>query len=263
NGRLDAGESCDEGPDNEDGRRGRSNTDCEISECTTGEVRACAESGAQGNCALGEQRCEGGRFGECSIEPESEDSCAVSGDDANCNGVPNEGCPCVEGDELPCGPAIEQGICRKGVSVCEGGRLSECRGAVLPAPRNCASREDNDCDGRPDDTLDAVCACDVGATEPCDAHPGHDGVGPCRAGTRTCELANDGSSRWGACTGAVAPASSDSCTVSGDDANCNGIPNDPCELPGDPLWTFDSSLEGWGIRLTDPSRLSSNSLLSL
>lgn len=30
-------------------------------------------------------------------------------------------------------------------------------GAIFPAPRDCDSADDNDCDGQPDDTLDGIC----------------------------------------------------------------------------------------------------------
>lgn len=58
--------------------------------------------------------------------------------------------------------------------------------ACIPGPRDCTSEADNDCDGRPDNVFDDVCACLPGAVEPCDEHPGLDGRGPCRAGTRRC-----------------------------------------------------------------------------
>jgi hypothetical protein len=40
---------------------------------------------------------------------------------------------------------------------------------------------------------------------------------------------NNATSRWGACNGSVGPAFGDSCTVRGDDANCDGIPNGSCQ----------------------------------
>ena len=194
---------------------------------------------------------------------QAEDSCEVEGDDADCNGLLNEGCPCIEGSESRCGPPGDQGACAFGVSVCEGGKLSECRGAVFPAQRNCGSSADLDCDGRPDDAKDNTCPCVLGKTESCEAHPGFDGKGSCRAGTRTCELASDGkSSRWGVCLGAVAPLANDSCLVAGDDSNCNGTKGDGCASSEvDYLWSFDSGIDGWQIRLTDPERLKAQSSL--
>lgn len=55
--------------------------------------------------------------------------------------------------------------------------------------------------------------------------------GRCRYGERLCSA--DGS--WGPCLGAVGPLPHDSCSVHGDDSNCNGESNDSCacvERPG-------------------------------
>src|SRR6185295_13186425 len=57
-----------------------------------------------------------------------------------------------------------------------------------------------------------------------------DGVGICRAGQALCIAGpNNSSSALGACSGSVGPLVADSCTVAGDDSNCNGIANDGCE----------------------------------
>jgi len=97
--------------------------------------------------------------------------------------------------------------------------------------RNCSSSLDNDCDGRPDNTIDTVCQCAVGKSVTCNAHAGYDGIGSCKAGAQACVAAPNGaSSSLGACTGAVGPASKDTCDP-GNDANCNGTVNDsacPC-----------------------------------
>jgi hypothetical protein len=97
-------------------------------------------------------------------------------------------------------------------------------GAVFPAARDCGSADDNDCDGRPDDTIDNVCTCVLGDIQLCGEHPGRDGTGQCRAGQRSCELGpNNLTSRFGACTGSVGPALQDVCAAVGEDANCDGI----------------------------------------
>jgi hypothetical protein len=106
-----------------------------------------------------------------------------------------------------------------GPSDCSGGRR----------PRNCASHADNDCDGLPDDTLDDVCRCLPGMREPCNGHGEKDGNGPCQAGERVCVATAGGSrSDWGPCTGEIAPKPKDSCTVPGDDSDCDGTPNGDC-----------------------------------
>lgn len=106
-----------------------------------------------------------------------------------------------------------------------GGLPDGCVGSA----RDCTSSADNDCDGKPDSMLDGVCQCAPGQQQTCGAHPGYDGKGACKAGTQKCEISADRtSSRYGACVGSVGPAAADSCAVQGNDANCNGVPNQGC-----------------------------------
>jgi hypothetical protein len=227
---------CDVVPAALDGCEPEDDADCdglpnEDCGCVVGETVSCGALGAVGNCAEGTATCGAtGEYGPCDAQPEAQDSCEEFGDDANCNGVPSEGCGCTdEGAEQPCGPTTDVGRCAFGVSRCEDGAWTECEGAVYPIARNCSSTSDNDCDGQPDNTLDAACQCQTGATQACSAHPGLDGNGPCRAGSQTCVAgANGATSNWGSCTGSVGPAASDSCSVLGDDANCDGTENGGC-----------------------------------
>lgn len=100
---------------------------------------------------------------------------------------------------------------------------------VPTGPRDCASALDNDCDGQPDNAIDDVCVCAPGSVEPCDEHPDLDGKGQCKPGSRTCVAgAGNTTSNWGACEGSVGPGTQDSCTVVGDDTNCDGINNGDC-----------------------------------
>ncbi|HWO08396.1 MAG TPA: Kazal-type serine protease inhibitor domain-containing protein, partial [Polyangiaceae bacterium] len=101
---------------------------------------------------------------------------------------------------------------------------------VVAGPRDCRSSADNDLDGVPDDTLDDVCQCVPDTVEDCDEHPGQDGFGSCRAGTRTCvPSAGYRSSNWSACTGSVGPGARN-CT-SALDNDCDGLPdNSPDEV---------------------------------
>ncbi len=192
----------------------------------------------RGPCHAGLQSCVLGAgsatsdWGVCSgsVGPEDSDTCEVAGDDANCDGTPNGGCGCIEGQLLPCGPSTDNGTCTRGMSVCTGGSFSACQGAVFPGRRDCRSAQDNDCDGLPDNTIDARCACSIGAVQACGTHPGRDGNGPCRAGSQTCVASNqNATSSFGACTGSVGPAQRDSCAAFGDDADCNGAPNSGCQ----------------------------------
>lgn len=237
--RCEAGQwaACDIAPAAADGCEPGDDASCngtanEGCGCSVGQVVACSGIGAKGECAKGQAICgASGEYGPCSIQPKVSDACDVPGDDSNCNGIPNEGCDCSDGETQPCGVESDEGECEFGQSVCVGGKWGECQGAVLPRPRDCSSTQDNDCDGKPDNTIDDVCACQPGASQACDEHPGSDGKGDCKAGTRACVVSADkASSRWAeACTGAVGPQTSDSCTKPGDDSNCDGKENGGCE----------------------------------
>lgn len=199
--------------------------------CVDGATRLCKDDPdlkALGNCWGGVELCAVGHWGACSVVPASKDSCALIGDDATCNGRPNEGCPCVDGNQQPCGPAANVGMCKRGTQTCAGGAWGACTGAIYSAARDCTSAADNDCDGLPDNTLDAVCVCAATTTRPCGQHVGQDGKGRCMAGTQTCVVATDRkTSGWGTCTGSVGPVAADACTPGNDD-NCNGIANEGC-----------------------------------
>jgi hypothetical protein len=223
---------CDGQPDN---------TVDDVCRCPAQASQSCdARPGLDGKgpCKAGTQACVLGNgngssdWGPCSgsVAPTAADSCGVAGDDANCDGVPNGGCTCVEGSTVACGPDKEIGVCKKGTSTCKSGAFTACQGAVFPAQRDCSSPLDNDCDGLPDNTIDNVCTCLIGDVQACGAHPDRDGNGPCRAGTQTCQAGmGNVTSRFGACTGSVGPAQRDSCSVLGDDTDCSGNPNTGCQ----------------------------------
>ena len=199
-------------------------------ECVPGATEPCETHpglDAVGACKAGERLCEASvdglssHWGACagSVGPAAADSCTVRGDDANCDAIPNTGCTCIEAEVVSCGTS-DVGICRLGTTTCTDQRFGACVGAVLPATRRCAATADNDCDGRPDNTIDTACSCRVGAVQACSTHP-EDGVGICRAGSRTCAASASGAtSTFGACTGAVAPAARN-CTSAADN-NCDG-----------------------------------------
>lgn len=226
----DLDNDCDGQPDN---------VADDVCVCAPGNIEPCEEHAGldgRGQCRPGSRTCilgEGNltsNWGACegSVGPGAEDSCAVVEDDTNCDGTNNGGCPCIEGEQKPCGPATENGICQRGSQTCVDGSFGQCVGAVFAAARDCTSDQDNDCDGRPDNTVDNVCTCIIGSAQACGTHPGRDGNGQCRAGSQTCAgRANNATSTFGACTGSVGPALQDTC-VDGNDANCNRMPNEGC-----------------------------------
>ncbi|MEP7051808.1 MAG: hypothetical protein ABJB12_15700 [Pseudomonadota bacterium] len=202
-------------PGNDDSCNGVANEGCG---CVIGAERAC--EGAKGNCANGKQACPDGTWSACSIAPKAQDVC-TPGDDANCNGTPNEGCACENGAVQDCGPTAV-GICKPGKSTCSGGAWGSCTGAVVAAARDCSSALDNDCNGIADNTLDGVCQCKPTLQQACSAHTGLDGKGICKAGSQTCAASsNKSSSSWGSCTGSVGPAARD-CSSAADN-DCNGV----------------------------------------
>jgi hypothetical protein len=222
----DLDNDCDGQPDN---------TIDEACVCAAGTIEPCDEHpglDGRGQCVAGNRTClldEATLITtwsgcEGAVSPGQADSCAIAGDDTDCNGTGNGGCPCIDGDTQPCGPATEEGVCQRGIQTCGNAQFGQCVGAVFPAARNCGSSEDNDCDGRPDNTIDNACTCVIGSVRACSAHPG-DGNGSCRAGSQTCQgRANDSTSGFGACIGSVGPAPRN--CGSQQDNDCDGRPDD-------------------------------------
>lgn len=150
-------------------------------ECTPDETRPCRELDPNllGNCGAGTVRCgRDGTWGACNVTRAEEDDCDTEGDDADCDGTTNGGCPCVTGDTKPCGPETEDGICEFGVSQCEGEVWQACEGATLPGARDCRSSADNDCDGEPDNVIDDVCPCASDGEHRCVGDAPADWLGP-------------------------------------------------------------------------------------
>lgn len=153
-------------------------TDCdgipnEGCSCINGETQRCGSSTNTGPCQIGTSICVNGAFGPCqgAVAPAPRDTC-VQGDDSNCNGNANEGCACLNGQTRACGPDTDVGACQRGSQTCVNGVFAQCLGAQFANPRNCGSQQDNDCDGRPDNTIDNVCQCIPGqGNGPCSGDP--------------------------------------------------------------------------------------------
>jgi cysteine-rich repeat protein len=175
---LPAGRDCSSVDDNDcDGQPdNRIDGACR---CPIGDEQTCDEHptlDGKGPCHAGQQLCVLGEngttsdWGPCSgsVGPSASDACTIPGDDATCDGTPNGGCSCVEGQMIACGPELENGICQRGTSVCRNGAFTPCQGAVFPSTRDCGSTQDNDCDGLPDSTIDGICQCVPGqGNAPC------------------------------------------------------------------------------------------------
>ena len=142
------------------------------------------------------------------------------------------GLACEPGVTASCyaGPAGTEGVgaCAAGMHKCkpDGSGFGACEGEVLPATEDCATPEDDDCDGVANQP-EAGCVCVPAAVEPCYEGPaGTEGVGLCAAGTHTCDALG---TSWGACEAQVLPTAED-CAQPGDE-DCDGS---GCS---DPLWS--------------------------
>jgi len=158
-------------------------------ECEVGDTRSCADAGAKGSCAKGTQTCNSdGQWEACSVAPRPNDTCATGNDD-DCDGVVNEGCPCVEATTRPCSQAGLVGPCATGTQTCSAdGGWGPC--SIRPAAEDtCAQGNNANCAGPPNEG----CICIVGVTTR--------SCGTCDDGTQTCTNGKTG--QYGACAGAT------------------------------------------------------------
>jgi hypothetical protein len=210
-------------------------------DCVDGVTQPCGPPSDLGVCQRGTQTCIAGSFGACVGAMFGTSRDCRSNADNDCDGRPDNTidniCTCTIGSSEPCGQHPQDGVgqCHAGQRQCQAGQnnsssfFGQCNGSVGPAQRDCRTQEDNDCNGRPDNTIDNVCTCAIGTTRACETHPGQDGVGQCRAGSQQCLAGqNNTSSLLGACNGSVDPAQRDACT-SVNDADCDGLANDGCQ----------------------------------
>lgn len=163
--------------------------------CQEGALEECAQlSNGQevqfpggtprGNCKKGFRRCRNGAWTRCegTVQPAAQDDCARPGDDANCNGIPNEGCDCVDSQGPRACGETDVGICELGLQSCVDGAWQECIGEIKGRPEECGSDGvDEDCDGFAD-LEDSECDCVNGDEELC-LLPAE---GDCKLGKRAC-----------------------------------------------------------------------------
>lgn len=198
------------------------------------DTKPCPYKGPNGTenkgiCQAGKQTCnaDGTGFDACEgeIVPAAKEDCGNALDD-DCNGVPNDNCPCTAGVSEDCysGPAATQGVgaCHKGTHTCnsDGQTFSPCTDEVTPKVEDCTTADDDDCDGTPNQV--AVCICVPGTTANCyTGTAATQNVGACKDGLKTCDP--DGKA-YGACAGEVTPIAEDCATLADD--NCDGVANE-------------------------------------
>ncbi|MEM6729949.1 MAG: MopE-related protein, partial [Myxococcota bacterium] len=125
-----------------------SNNNNSGAECVDGAMEPCGSD--VGQCMAGERTCTDGLWGACigEVAPVTE---TCNGLDDNCDGTPDEGCPCTGDETRACGTDV--GECQAGTQTCNAGAWGDCMGAVDPVLELCNDLDDN-CDGTDDDGCD-------------------------------------------------------------------------------------------------------------
>jgi hypothetical protein len=190
---LPATETCD----NKDNDCDAATDETLAQACYTGT----AATRGVGECRDGSQSCSAGAWGACGgqVLPAAE---TCDNKDNDCDGAKDESLT----QACYGGAAATRGVgeCRDGAQTCAAGAWGACGGQVLPAAETCDNK-DNDCDAATDESLTLACYTGAAATR---------GVGECRDGAQTCAAG-----AWGACSGQLLPAASESCD--GKDNDCD------------------------------------------
>lgn len=146
----------------------------ESCKCVPGDKEACGEHpGLDGNgpCVAGERVCTGtgssGVWGGCvgAVGPKASDRCDKKDDDSDCDGEPNGGCSCLEGEKSICGDvyAATLGAC---VSI----ELTCTSTGKWPSSTTCGTTKTEVCDDANKDencngVVDENCDCPENASE--------------------------------------------------------------------------------------------------
>lgn len=132
------------------------------------------------------------------------------------------GSACESGTKRDCYTGPEgtegKGICKPGSQTCQpDGTWGACSGDVTPGVEDCATPEDDNCNGSANEaSAGCVCVPDA-ATECYTGPPGTEGIGVCSSGLATCDATGKS---FGTCAGEVTPFA-ESCADPSDE-NCDG-----------------------------------------
>lgn len=159
---------------------------------------------------------------------------------------------CSPGEVKACpyggpGATENKGVCKAGTQTClpNGSGFGECSGEVRPTTEDCATPDDEDCDGTPNQSS-AGCVCAAGTMEACyEGDPATAHKGLCKDGTHTCKPDGKG---WGPCDGQVLPKA-ESCATPEDDS-CDGQANEGCPCAPNSTsacYSADPATKGKGV----------------
>ena len=189
-------EVCD-GAEDEDcnGMPDSSDRSCE---CINGQSEQCVAG--KGLCAEGMKTCSDGRWGPCKGPSPKREVCDSERQDEDCDGNPNNGCACTNGEMRPCPGGKDTGECSIGMQTCANGQWGSCMGSRSPTSETCDGK-DSDCDDIADSAESNICP----NSRPCLK----DGCAKCDPGTTKCEgsdlvkCGTDGSRTATTCAGTV------------------------------------------------------------
>ncbi len=142
--------------------------------------------------------------------------------DDDCDGIPNNGCACANGDSRPCD---QPGVCGTGTQICSGGAWGPC--SISPSVEIC-NMLDDDCDETVDEGVTITCYADWdGDSYATSAAATSQACGVCPSMTTSRAPTTSSSTDCTEGDASVYPGATEICD--GKDNNCNGIDDD---LPG-------------------------------